>query len=304
MDSPEARVRRMADKQQGTVSRNQALAAGMTDRTIQRRSADGVWTRLSNGIFLLFGKPSVTTRLIAATVALPAVISHESAAFIHQLTVGQKEVATVTITHRFSNRFPGVTVHESTDLAEHHMEIRQGLPVTTVARTIFDLAVGVSPRSLRRAVDDALVRRCVEICDLRRVFGDVGRRERPGTTAMRSLLESMTDDYVAPESELERWLVELLDRSDLPSPTLQMALTWRTAVAGRVDVAYPDERILIECDGRRWHTLAESFERDRRRVNLAQIEGWTVLRFTWDDVVEHPARTLSMVRAAFLARAA
>ena len=141
MDSPELRVRDIAGQQSGVVTRRQALSVGMTDRVIQRRLLEGMWQRLNGGTYLTFGKCSPMTRLAAAIAALPAVVSHESAAQMHRLIVEPPSLPTVTIQHRFSNRFPGVIVHESTDLAPHHVVTVNGLPTTSSPRTILDVAM-------------------------------------------------------------------------------------------------------------------------------------------------------------------
>ena len=93
-------------------------------------------------------------------------------------------------------------------------------------------------------------------------------------------------------------MITLLKEGGLPMPTLQMPLPWRGPVEGRADFAYEDARVIIECDGRRWHATMEAFENDRRRDNLAQLNGWRILRFTWNDLTETPARVLDQITQA------
>ena len=296
MGSPELRVRHIAGQQSGVVTRRQALSVGMTDRVIQRRLLDGMWQHLNAGTYLTFGKWSPMTRLAAAIAALPAVVSHESAAQMHGLIVKPSGLPTVTIQHRFSNRFPGVIVHESTDLAPHHVVTVNALPTTSSPRTILDVVNAIGPRALRRLIENSIIRRIVTLDEVRAVFVEVGRRGRPGTAAMRTVLESMTGGLCVPESELERRLETLLREAGLPPPLSQLRPHWLSSIEGRVDFAYADHRLIIECDGRRWHTTQEAFQRDRHRDNLAQIEGWTVLRFTWADVTERPSQVIASIR--------
>lgn len=298
METPEQRIRRIAHRQAGAITRQQATAAGFTDHQVRRRIDRGEWQRLDHGVYLLYGEPTTTTRLAAAVAALPAVVSHSSAAELHELVGNHSETPEVTVPHRYSNRFAGVVVHESTDLDPDHITEVAGMPVTNPARTIFDMALLLGERRLQRTVDRAIVRRQTTVDELRDLLLAIGRRGRPGTAAMREMLSRMTDSYVAPESELEQRLLELLSAAGLPRPELQMALPWRTVVDGRVDAAYRQHRLIIECDGRRWHTLADSFERDRRRDNLAQLAGWRVLRFTWTDVTSRPNETIRQIRSA------
>ncbi len=261
----------------------------------------GAWSRLGHGTYQLFGLPSKDALLAAAVAALPAVISHESAADLHDLRC-KKGPPTVTIPHRLSNRFGAVVVHESTDLFLEHITTVDGLPTTTVARTIFDLARDKSLSELRRVTDDALTRRKLGPEDLGLVLTRIGRRGRPGTASIRMLVTELSVQLVAPESELERKAIALLNQAGLPSPVLQFDLPWRTDTSGRVDLAYPIARLIVELDGRQWHSTAESFQRDRRRDNLAQLDGWIVLRFTWEDVTRRPRETVAQVRSALHSR--
>lgn len=296
--TPEAAVRRVSEEQFGTITRSQVLASGMTEWSIRRQLASGAWSRLEAGVYQVHGAPSALARMAAATVALPAVVSHEAAAELHRLGWVERGRAVVTVPHRMSNRFSGVQIHESTDLAVHHITSVQGLPVTTIPRTLFDLAGGTGVALLRRLVEDAISARKTSSSEIRSVFHDLGRRGRPGTARFRVIVDALEPGFVAPESELERKVIDLLDMAGLPPPTRQLKMTWRTEVDGRVDLAYPDKRLIIECDGRRWHTATEAFERDRRRDNLAQLSGWRVLRFTWTDVTRRALVVVDQVRSA------
>jgi very-short-patch-repair endonuclease len=298
MQSPESTIRRIAETQYGVITRAQALGAGLSDSSIARRVETGVWTRLDRGAYLVFGRPTPLARLASATVALPAVVSHQSAAGLHRLTWTEPALPVVTVPHRFTNRFAGVSVHESTDLVDDDVVIVDGLPTTSVERTLFDLARGTKPWRLRAAIEAALLDKKVTVADLDAILGRVGRRGRPGTALFREVLSDLGPGYVATESELERRTVELLRNAGLPAPVRQFPIPWRVAVDGRVDLAYPDARLLIECDGRRWHTATEAFERDRRRDNLAQLNRWRVLRFTWEDVTRLPGLVVDQVREA------
>jgi len=301
MDSSQAAVRLIAERQAGIITRRQALAAGMTDRVIQQRIAAGAWNKVGRGVYSLLGRPSLRTKLAAATAALPAVVSHESAAVLHELG-GVPRIPDVTIQHRFSNRFAGVQVHESTDLRDSHILALSGLQTTTVARTLFDLCHGRQLSAIRKLAERAILEHKVVQTDFERVLGEVGRRGRPGTTLFRELVQALGLQSQLPESELERRMVQVLFDAGLPAPTLQSSLPWRTCVSGRVDLLYPARRLIIECDGRRWHSTTESFQRDRQRDNLAQLDGWMVLRFTWEDVMKRRLAVVDQVRRALSAR--
>ncbi len=301
---PEVAVRQISEKQHGTVTRSQALAVGMTSSAIERRVSNGMWTRLAEGVYLLHGRSTPLAMMAAATVALPAVISHEAAADLHGLKGVVKGRAVVTVPHRMSNRFTGVEIHESTDLQPGHITTVDHLPVTTVPRTLFDLSIVLGHRQLMRVVDNAISTRQVQPSDLAVVLAEIGRRGRPGTTRFRQMVAELAPGYVAPESELERRMIDLLELAGFPPPVRQSPFPWRTSVDGRLDLVYPESRVIIECDGRRWHTTAEAFERDRRRDNLAQLNGWLILRFTWTDTTRHAHVVVEQVRQALALREA
>jgi hypothetical protein len=265
---------------------------------VHARVQCGLWTRIEPGVYAVHQVPDPIRPLAVAVAKLPAVVSHESAAELHGLANVPLGRVVVTVRHRSSNRCLGVVVHESTDLSPQHIEWMADLPVTTVARTVIDLAAVIRPRRYRRVVEDALAARRLGLDELRSRFATLARRGRPGTALLREVLDARGPGHVPVESELEHRLRELLDAAEMPVPVRQFPLPWRTIETGRVDFAYPDHRLLIECDGRRWHTSVDAFQSDRRRDNLAQLAGWRVLRFTWDDVTGRPGDVLDTLTAA------
>ncbi len=298
------KVIEIASRQAGIITRRQAMAAGMTDRMIFRRVQRRRWRRVAAGVYALYPTPPDRIPLAIAVAKLTATVSHEAAGDIHGFARIPPGRCVVTVPHRLTNRCDDVIVHESTDLAPEHVMSVDDLPVTTPERTLVDLAAVLRPRHLRVVVESALVQRTVELDGLWACFSGIARRGKPGVAAMRGVLTELSGDPVVVESELERRLLELLRNSGLPEPVAQHGLPWRSTSTGRVDFAYPKARLIIECDGRRWHTSVESFEFDRRRDNLAQLAGWRVLRFTWADVIQRAPYVIQAVRSALPARPA
>ena len=104
--------------------------------------------------------------------------------------------------------------------------------------------------------------------------------------------------YVPPESVLERRLLKVLADGGLPAPRRQHPLPWRLEATGRVDLAYPAARIIIEGDGRRWHTRMRDFDVDRARDNEALNHGWRPYRFTWVQITKSPGDVCHTLRRA------
>jgi hypothetical protein len=196
---------------------------------------------------------------------------------------------------RRTKEFDGVTVHQLTDLADAYIRPVLGLPMTTPERTVIDLASIMSERLLDRIVDQALAAGLLELQTLSDVFDELGRRGKPGTASMRRILGRRSGGYVPPDSVLEQRVLALLRESGLPEPATQWTPEWLSPSNGRVDFAYPDRRLIVECDGRRWHSMFHSFEIDRLRDNAAQLAGWRLLRFTWSEVAENPERVVHSV---------
>jgi len=237
-------------------------------------------------------------RLAAATLTLPgAIVSHQSAASLHGLSPMGKDLVVVTVRMNTTHSFPGAIVHQSTDLRNDAIETVSGLPVTSVARTVVDLASVLGTHSLGRFVDECLLTRQTTIEKLVETLAKLSRRGKPGVEKLREVLAAHGMGAV-PESELERALLALIDAAGLPAPTLQFMVPWHRGRSGRVDCAYPEAKLIIEADGRRWHSRDTDFEEDRRRDNLAALAGWRVLRFTWQQVHSGSGEVIRMVAEA------
>lgn len=288
------------EKQAGYVTRRQAVACGLTVDGIRSRLRSGRWRRHSAGIYRLTGVAAKRDGiLVAATLKMAgAVVSHESAAQQLGFTHIPDGPGTVTVRRSTTHRWPGLRVIESTDLASSDCVTRGILTLTRPERTVIDLAATLRPRLLARVLDDALASRKVSLEALAQRHGEIARKGKPGTAALRELIEHRGVGFVPPESELEARMLDLLDRHGFPPPERQVEVPWLSGAAERVDLAYPSARLVIECDGRRWHTRESDFERDRRRDNEALLAGWRVLRVTWDQVVNDEAGVVSLVRRA------
>lgn len=288
----------------GVITTSEALALGISETTLRRRVSEGVLIRHRLGVLALPGATDDhLLDLHAACRKLGAVTSHQSAAFVHGLDRPLHVKPTVSVPRNKTKMMVGVTVHQLADLEQEHVLVVDGLPITTPARTIVDLAAVVHEQHLARALDNGLASGVLDLEAVDTVFSEIGRRGKPGTASLRRLLEARSGDYVAPESELERRLIQIIADAGLPAPVRQFRAPWLRRVNGRVDLAYPDEKLLVEGDSRRWHLLAAAFETDRLRDNAAQLAGWRVLRFTWLEIVEAPDRVTSSIhRALHLSR--
>ena len=282
----------------GVITRSEALALGMSPATLARRIQVGHLVRIGKGLYAQPGVlESEKATLLAATHALDAVASHQSAARLHGLDVVSPSVA-VTVPTRKSNKFDSVVVHQSTDLAEEEVTRIDGIPSTDPPRTIVDLASVIKRKRLAAVLDHAVRVDLTSYIEVSSRLESLARKGKPGVTLLRSVLKPRLGGFVVSDSTLETRLYALIDRSSLPRPTPQYRPAWLKPVNGRVDLAYPEHALLIEGDSRRWHGTPEAFQADRHRGNLAQLAGWRVLRFTWEDITQRPSYVVSTIRKA------
>ena len=154
---PERAVNEVAVRQGGVVTRAQARHLGMTDRQITARVVSGHWERLAEGVFRLFPFGDALDAALGAAAVLPsAVLSHHTAAGIHGLRFVPREPPSVTVHSQTTHDFPGVAVSRCFDLDESHTEPFRWTRVTTVERTLMDLAPKLSDRWFVAVADDAI----------------------------------------------------------------------------------------------------------------------------------------------------
>lgn len=291
-----------AKKNGGVFSTQEAVALGLPKSTLQRRIADGIFVRVARGVLALPGTATRSdVRMRAALRILGAVVSHESAARIHGFEPIGNGPPNVTVSHRGTHTFPGVIVHQTTDLLEEHIQELNGMRVTTPLRTLVDLSKVTGIRRFTRVVENALVAGLVEFDELVELTMALSRKGKIGMKRMRRVLERLSGEALS-ESDLERLLIGIIVDGGLPEPIKQFRAPWLKPLNGRIDLAYPDHQIVIEGDGRRWHGTFDAFEADRSRDNAAQIAGWIVIRVTWRMIKNEPSKVLQTVKAALESR--
>jgi len=283
----------------GSITSAEIQALGGSREWLSRREREGWLERCGPSTYRLPGTTSEWhATLAAACHRLGGVVSHESAAQLHAMPRLRRGLLIVTVPVRRSNRYPGVDVRQKTDLTPEQVVWKAGLPVTTPARTIIDLAAQLGVKRLARLVDWTVAHGLTSHETLLGLFIDVGRRGKPGTQKLRMVMEDRGGTPDRDPSELESRLLDLIERASLPPPTREFKAPWLAPTNGRVDLAYREHLLVIEADSRRWHTQADAFLTDRERDNLAQLAGWRVLRFTWWDVERRPEYVVLTIRSA------
>jgi very-short-patch-repair endonuclease len=224
-----------------------------------------------------------------------AVISHRAAAAFWRLVGFDRGPAELTVPGGRRRAGPGIIHHYRLSRAD--VTTVDGIPITTPARTLLDLAAVASIDAVEEALDDALRRGIVSIASLRRRLAAETRRGRRGIAGMRTLLDARDPSVAIPESVFERRLLRVLRRTGLHPPVLQYEVRAGDRLVAIVDFAYPAARLAIEADGFRYHSGRNAWDRDRARRNQLTLLGWRVIHVTWTDL-QRPARLIAAIRQA------
>jgi hypothetical protein len=277
------------------------LELGISSHQVRYRARIGRLRPLYPGVFVAGDAPLTQRgRWMAAVLASGkgAVLSHRSAAALWGFGDQGESRLDVTVPHTTSDgrrtKRRAITVHRTRWLPDDHVCRRYGIPVTTPARTLLDLAATVSPTRLRRAFESAdrleLLRPAALAAICERARG------RKGTGHLRSLL---ADHRELPwtRSELEGRFLRLCDRAGIPRPAVNVEVE-----GFEVDFFWPEARLVVELDGYSFHRGRAAFERDRRRDAVLQMAGCRVLRVTDRRMTADPGSVVAEVRGLLRAR--
>jgi hypothetical protein len=299
-------VRRFADRQCGMFSAIQAHSAGASPKVIKWRVETGTWERVTRGVYRLPGAPDTwKQRLwIALLVAGPcAAVAREAAAALWGIPGFPEGPVEIVAAHGMKDhRLRYGKFHETRRLPSSHVTIVDGIPVTTLERTLFDLAGAVNEKRADRAIENVLARRHTTVERLWGVWADIAAPHRPGTRVMRKLLIKRGPAYVARESELEIRFTELLDAYGIAQPSWQVDIGDDDFI-GRVDCLFRRARLIVELDGRIGHVGPLDEARDAARDKRLRALGYRVRRFTWADVVLRPRWVISELQQELRAAA-
>ena len=290
----------VASRQHGVFSHRQAVAVGATRRQIEYRRSNGAWVDLDYAVYALDSSPPTWHRQVIAAVLTKnrARASGTTAGVLHGMVNCRKGRPEITVPASGNAPSKLAVVRRRTDFGSLKLVLINRIPTFDVPTTLFDLSSHLQPSQLQRTIDDCLVRRKVTPDELRSVLNAYDGRRLAGTVAFREAIEEITDQYVPSQSVLEVLLIGLLDDPRIPPVHLQARLSWWQELPHRVDAFIEPWALIIEADGRTYHTKRADFENDRRRDNLAVAHGYRVLRFTYRMLNEDPAEVLRVILRA------
>jgi hypothetical protein len=268
----------LAERQHGVLSSAQLQGCGVSRAAISRWVSAGRLHRIHPRVYAVGHTVlSIQGRLFAALLyAGPsAVLSHTTAAWVWSLIETEPTRIHLTVPGR-RRSLPGVRIHHSRNLDVAH---RRGLPVTSVPRTLLDLAGAVSFRQLRRVVAEADYRGLLDPVGHRRLTG----RGRRGSRALIRARAIHLPELAQTLSVLEERFLELCESSGLPMPEVNARVG-----RSRVDGLWRDRGVAVELDGASAHGGWAAIKRDRDREMALRAKGFRVVRYTWDQITGRP----------------
>lgn len=297
-DATDRVLARLAAGQHGLVTRRQALAGGVGAGAIRDRLRRGSLHPEHRGVYLVGHpvRPSLAREHAAVLACGERVLvaGHSAAALWRLPAEAAPDAVQVLAVGRHVRSRPGIEVRRAERLSSADVRRIEGIPVTSPARTIVDLAGRVTPEGLERLVHEAQVLR---LASPRAVAAALVRAGAvAGARTLRALLESGSRG--ATRSEAERVLRRLVSAAGLPQPAINARLG-----PYEVDALWSGERLVVEVDGFRFHGTRRAFERDRRRDAELQAAGYRVVRFTWRQLDREPLAVAARL-AALLATSA
>lgn len=230
---------------------------------------------------------------MAAVLAVgpDAVLSHRSAAALWRIRPTSSRTD-VTSQRRVESRV-AIAVHQG-PLPTDEVTVQHGIPITTVPRTLLDLAAVLDRRQVERAIEEAERRRLADPLSL----GDLVERYpgRRGVATVKAILADGRIGTTITRSELEERFLAFLRATSLPSPELNVSLELRPGQWIEADCVWREQRVIVELDGYATHGTTAAYERDRARDRGLNAAGWRVVRVTWHELHGEPGLLESDLR--------
>jgi very-short-patch-repair endonuclease len=287
MHAVERAIARIAGRQDNVITREQLSEAGLGRGQIARRVAGGRMRRLHRSVYLLgAAPPTLMGRVRAAAMAVgpDAVVSHRSAAEMFGLLPEAAGGVDVTVAGRNPGVEPGIRLHRVGAIERGDVTSMRGVPVTSVARTICDLAATEPAREVEAAFQEALYRQIVAERWLLAILAREPRRK--GGPVIRALLH----DPRMTRSEKERALLRLVDAAQLPRP-----LTNVRVHGYLLDAFWPNENLVVEFDGWDGHGHRLAFDSNRKRDQVLLARGIRTMRVTGRHFKEEPVAVAARI---------
>src|SRR5437763_245513 len=280
-------VAAIASRAHGVVGRDELIGVGLSPAWIRHRLNAGTLIKKYRGVYRVGHQaPSMEADYLAAVKACGggAVLTGRAAGYLLGILKGPRPAPEVTT--RTERRVRGIRIRRCRGLDPREVTTVRGIPVTTVPRTLVDLAALLPIGDLARAVHEAQVRYRTRPAQVEAVLA-----RRPNAPGRANLREVLRGDVRVTLSKLERAFLRLLREAGLPLPG-----TNRHVDGYWVDCRWPDYKLTVELDSYQYHHTRYAWERDHQRERRARKRGDDYRRFTYGDVTETPEYVLAELR--------
>lgn len=284
----DAEIAALAAGQHGVVGLSQLRELGLSARAVQHRAARGRLHRLHRAVYAVgYSKLTGHGHWMAAVLACGphAALSHRSAAGLWGLRPDNRRKSDVSLPSPSARAKQAVEIHRSVTLSADDVTTLDGIPCTTVGRTLVDLGDVVPRRAVERAVEQAEVLCLFDLREVERAIERAGPRR--GTGILLSVLEDL-EGATLTASELEEAFLALCREAGLPTPEVNVWMTLPDGTPAKIDFLWRAERLAVETDGGRFHRTRQSRERDARRDQLLRLIAFEPVRFTDRQVAREP----------------
>jgi very-short-patch-repair endonuclease len=292
----EAAASWVAGRQLAVITFRQLELSGLSRTAIATRARRRLLHRQHRGVYL-YGHPTPLPGAIELAAALAcgerAVVSHRSAAVLFGIASPAGESVQVTVVRRSCRSRTGLRVHSVERLEPLDHGFVRGIPITSPARTLVDLAGEATSGELERAIAEAYAQKLVTEKQLNAAADRAPNHG--GVAALRAQLRRDGGPQWT-QSEGERRMLKLIRAAGLPAPQTQVRVAGWPA-----DFLWAAQRLIVEVDGYPFHSGRRAFERDRRRDQAHIAAGYTVIRVTWRQLTEEPLAVVATI-ARVLAR--
>jgi hypothetical protein len=301
--NPDMLCVQIAAKQHGLITREQALAAGLSPDAIARRLERGHWSVFFAGIYVIGGAPRTWWQELWAAKLWAgdgAFFTGRTGALLNRLDGVRDNAVEITAPRKYRAPAAQVSVR-FTSRPPKRLEIIDRLEVAPTERLLVDLAAVEYKLRVELALDDALRKKKTTVPAMHDFLASDGHGLW-GCGKMRRLLADRPVDAVILASKLENKFIALLEHSSLPPVVRHHEVTLANGVPTELDFAYPHVKVAPETDGYRFHSGRLRWQHDLDRMNALAEIGWLLLKFSWYDVENRPDYVISKIRTTIAQR--
>jgi very-short-patch-repair endonuclease len=226
-----------------------------------------------------------------------ALLSNLSALALKGVRPDNRPVVDVTVPRGRARSRKGIHAHGHTSLADADRAMVDGIPCTSLARTVLDCASRLGHQGVRNAIERAEILRTFDRLEFKDLLARTGGQR--GTALVQAVLDDLREpDWT--ENDYEAAVLALVRSAGLTEPICQAPMVLGGEPV-RIDFLWPRERVALEADSYEFHGTRHAFERDRRRDQLLRLAGYEPLRITWRQLSRHPEQIVELLRSRLAA---